>query len=413
MNTPRQKLAELIARYGKGLSDDPKRCEGLLRDVCGQYKREIFVLVSAVREGIPSGLQHSWDGIPKDVMLARLTNRLHEDLGVAENLARWAVESWALALGVASTKDFRFPFKCPGCGASGTIATRLAGQKINCPKCKATLAVSDDGRGISIERTAGAPVRSLAETISVQASTVTIGMLTSPEEDDLFSEFPRVSAEDLLRQTIRRVLADGVVTDEERTEVQNIRKALGIPSDVASRILVQVKSELGSILQDPSRPEQQAQRDYFIGPPGNELIGPPKDELGVTLPKQQVPTPDSNSVAYRLGYLIGDGILRLLPTLISILPTLISIAIIGWTTVRYAQTDGIGVGLLAWVTASLLFGTAVGRTAKTFSARLFLTFGVPACGLLGSFIVPGSFWAGWWIVWLGGFVMFCVAAVDA
>ena len=40
-------------------------------------------------------------------MMARLTKRLQDDLGLAEDGARWAVESWALALGVLSPADLR------------------------------------------------------------------------------------------------------------------------------------------------------------------------------------------------------------------------------------------------------------------------------------------------------------------
>jgi hypothetical protein len=48
---PRQKLAKLARRFSLDLCNDPKRCEGLLRDVCGEHKREILPLVSALREG--------------------------------------------------------------------------------------------------------------------------------------------------------------------------------------------------------------------------------------------------------------------------------------------------------------------------------------------------------------------------
>lgn len=44
---PRQRLVELVGRYGFEVARDPRRCEALLRDVCPQHKREIFVLVSA------------------------------------------------------------------------------------------------------------------------------------------------------------------------------------------------------------------------------------------------------------------------------------------------------------------------------------------------------------------------------
>ena len=45
---PRQTLRELVARYGRGLCSDARRCEGLLRDLCGGHRREINILVSAL-----------------------------------------------------------------------------------------------------------------------------------------------------------------------------------------------------------------------------------------------------------------------------------------------------------------------------------------------------------------------------
>jgi hypothetical protein len=43
--------------------------------------------------------------MPKQVLISRLSKRLHENLAVAEGFARWAVESWALALGVVTLAD--------------------------------------------------------------------------------------------------------------------------------------------------------------------------------------------------------------------------------------------------------------------------------------------------------------------
>ena len=43
----RSKLAELVGRFGLDLCNDARRCEALLRDVCGEHKREINALVAA------------------------------------------------------------------------------------------------------------------------------------------------------------------------------------------------------------------------------------------------------------------------------------------------------------------------------------------------------------------------------
>ncbi len=97
---PRQTLCKLIAQYGRSLSEDPRRCGALLKDHCGQYKREIFVLVNALENRVAEELLKASTGVPVVLLLSRLTKRLEDELGLAETAARWAVETWALALGV-------------------------------------------------------------------------------------------------------------------------------------------------------------------------------------------------------------------------------------------------------------------------------------------------------------------------
>jgi hypothetical protein len=104
-----QKLQEIITQYGRSVCNDRTQLEGLLRDYCGQYGREIFVIISALREQVPTDLLNSQNSLPKEVLLARLKNRLQANLGLAENVALWAVESWALALGVITTVDVTVP----------------------------------------------------------------------------------------------------------------------------------------------------------------------------------------------------------------------------------------------------------------------------------------------------------------
>jgi hypothetical protein len=99
-NEPRQQLCQLIAQYGRSLSEDPRRCGALLKDHCGQYKREIFVLVNALENRVATELMNASAGVPESILLSRLSKRLEDELGLAETAAKWAVETWALALGV-------------------------------------------------------------------------------------------------------------------------------------------------------------------------------------------------------------------------------------------------------------------------------------------------------------------------
>jgi hypothetical protein len=108
----RQKLREIILQYGRSLCDDPRRCEALLRDFCGQYRQEVSVLVSALKERVAEDLLASPNSVPSAILLARLTKRLQDDLGLTQEAARWAVESWALALGVISEADAQSVSSC-------------------------------------------------------------------------------------------------------------------------------------------------------------------------------------------------------------------------------------------------------------------------------------------------------------
>jgi WD40 repeat protein len=114
---PRRTLIQLLARYGPSLSDDPRRTEGLLRDYCGEHKREIFALVSALNEGVAADLLALGDSVPYQVLSAQLTRRLQDNLALAEDAAQWAVDSWALALGVIQR-----PLSGSSARARGTLA---------------------------------------------------------------------------------------------------------------------------------------------------------------------------------------------------------------------------------------------------------------------------------------------------
>src|SRR5262249_6308807 len=93
-----------IVTYGRSLCDDPQRCAGLLSDFCGQHRREIHVLVNALKERVAVDmLSSSASSLPPAVLLTRLTKRLQDNLGMAEDAAQWAVDSWALALGVIAS----------------------------------------------------------------------------------------------------------------------------------------------------------------------------------------------------------------------------------------------------------------------------------------------------------------------
>lgn len=93
-------LKRLINEHGTGLCTDWRRLEAFLNDLCGGFRAEVNVLVTAAREGIPSALL----GMPSvdAVQFKRLVRRLRDNTGMMDEFAGWAVESWALALGKRS-----------------------------------------------------------------------------------------------------------------------------------------------------------------------------------------------------------------------------------------------------------------------------------------------------------------------
>lgn len=97
-NEVRQRLQQLITHYGYSVFDDVKRCEALLKDFCPEHKRELNLLILSLREGVPQQLLKPAPHVGIDFTVKRLTQTLHDNLGIAEHFAFWAVESWALSL---------------------------------------------------------------------------------------------------------------------------------------------------------------------------------------------------------------------------------------------------------------------------------------------------------------------------
>jgi len=106
-------LISLVGRYGPSLAYDPLRCEALLRDTCPRCSRETFVLVNAVRQQVPADLLSPRHSLPPDLFRGFLVKRLQDELAFSEEAARWAVETWALALG-------------PGNGSGGPVPASIS-----------------------------------------------------------------------------------------------------------------------------------------------------------------------------------------------------------------------------------------------------------------------------------------------
>lgn len=102
---PRQKLQELIHRFGISLVEDPNRCKGMLKDLCGEYRKEIAGLIAALEEGIVDELLKP--NILVDIVRGRLTQKLQDERGLMPEVALWSVDAWALALNLITAAQLR------------------------------------------------------------------------------------------------------------------------------------------------------------------------------------------------------------------------------------------------------------------------------------------------------------------
>jgi formylglycine-generating enzyme required for sulfatase activity len=100
---PRKQLQIIITQIGHSICEEPKRCEAMLRDFCPEHKREVNLLVTALKEKVAHDLLNRPALMPLETTLKNLSQRLQDNHGTAEHFADWAVESWALSLNMLQT----------------------------------------------------------------------------------------------------------------------------------------------------------------------------------------------------------------------------------------------------------------------------------------------------------------------
>jgi hypothetical protein len=93
-----QALRDLVLDQGRALVRDPRACEKLLAGIQPSASLECSLLRRAVRERIPLELLDI--RIPLQIQAPRLARRLARVSAVRPDIARWAVEAWASALGI-------------------------------------------------------------------------------------------------------------------------------------------------------------------------------------------------------------------------------------------------------------------------------------------------------------------------
>ena len=111
---PVEALCQLSGTYGRALCREPQRVEAMLRDLCPEHKREVFLLVSALKEQIVPDLMSvqagAVGGVPEEVIVSRSRRKLAENLGFTEESSAWAVDSWLQASRIlAASPDIPLP----------------------------------------------------------------------------------------------------------------------------------------------------------------------------------------------------------------------------------------------------------------------------------------------------------------
>jgi hypothetical protein len=101
----RQRLRNLIEKFGPTVVKDQRRCQALIRDICGDKTKEARLLIQALELQIPADLTQVGSETPVTIVLARLRHRLEDDLGIRPDVARWAVDTWAIAAGIELPND--------------------------------------------------------------------------------------------------------------------------------------------------------------------------------------------------------------------------------------------------------------------------------------------------------------------
>jgi hypothetical protein len=83
---PRQKLKEIIIEHGRSLCNNPQRCEAFLNDYRGEYKRDLVLIISALKQAAAKDLLN-FNYINIELLVGRLIKKIQNDLGLTQEAA--------------------------------------------------------------------------------------------------------------------------------------------------------------------------------------------------------------------------------------------------------------------------------------------------------------------------------------
>ena len=101
---PNQTLEKILTDYGRTVLQNPRQVENLFKDLCyePEHKREVNVLILALKENIPDELINNQP--INDMLVMRLIKKLDDAYFIPAQQAQSAIETWAKALNIALPK---------------------------------------------------------------------------------------------------------------------------------------------------------------------------------------------------------------------------------------------------------------------------------------------------------------------
>ena len=88
----------IVKEHGTDICQFPKRVEGLLKDMCGDCPKEVFLLTQCLSSGVIGRVMNLRNTVPEPTLILTAANELQKSREIGFEAARWAVESWTEAL---------------------------------------------------------------------------------------------------------------------------------------------------------------------------------------------------------------------------------------------------------------------------------------------------------------------------
>ena len=105
LQTVRHALRALVAGHCCPLWDSPETYQEALGVQCSDHRREITLIVLALQNEIVSEMFRLRNRLIASILLPKLIHWLIRQSNLAHHEAKWAVDSWAMALGLLPFED--------------------------------------------------------------------------------------------------------------------------------------------------------------------------------------------------------------------------------------------------------------------------------------------------------------------